>query len=41
MDSPRDEILLEVYKLERIYPRERWEQEQLYEIEGFVVLEQL
>ena len=30
-----------MYNLETIDPRERWEQEQLYEIEGFAVLEHL
>jgi hypothetical protein len=39
--SPTDEILLDAYDLERTDPRERWEQEQLYEFEGFVVLEHL
>ena len=39
--SPTDEILLDAYDLERIDSTERWEQEQLYEFEGFVVLEHL
>lgn len=33
--------LLEVYDWEKMDPRIRWEQEQLNELEGFVVLEQL
>ena len=41
MDSRGGEILLKAYNLERIDPRERWEQEQLYEIEGFAVLKHL
>jgi hypothetical protein len=39
--SPTDEIVLDAYDLERTDPRERWEQEQLHEFEGFVVLEHL
>jgi hypothetical protein len=41
MDSSGDEMLLEAYNLERIDPRDRLEQEQLYELEGFAVLEHL
>ena len=41
MDSQSDEDLLEAYELERIDPRDTWEQERLYEFEGFVVLEHL
>jgi hypothetical protein len=33
--------LLEEYDLEKMDPKERWEQEQLNEFEGFAVLEQL
>ena len=39
--SPTDETLLDTYDLERKDRRETWEQEQLYEFEGFVVLEHL
>jgi hypothetical protein len=39
--SPTSEILLDAYDLETIDPRETWEQEQLFEFEGFVVLEHL
>ena len=41
--SPTDEMLLDayMYNLETIDARDRWEQEQLYEFEGFVVLEHL
>ncbi|CAF0901538.1 unnamed protein product [Didymodactylos carnosus] len=43
IDSPTDDMLLDsyMYNLETIDPRNRWEQEQLYEFEGFVVLEHL
>jgi hypothetical protein len=44
-DEWMDEIgldqLLAEYDLEKINSKERWEQEQLNELEGFVVLEQL
>ena len=39
--SPTNEILLDAYESERKEPRETCEQEQLYEFEGFVVLEHL
>ena len=41
IDSPTDEILPDAYNLETIDPRDRWEQEQLYEFEGSVILEHL
>ena len=43
IDSPTEEMLLDayMYNSETIDPRDRWEQEQLYEFEGFVVLEHL
>ena len=37
--SPTDEALLDAYNLERIDLSNTWEQKQLYEFEGFVVLE--
>jgi hypothetical protein len=33
--------LLEVYDWETMHPRDRWEQEQLYELEGITALQQL
>ena len=36
-----EERLLEVYDWETMHPRDRWEQEQLYELEGIAALEQL
>ena len=41
MDTQSDEDLLEAYESERIDPKDTWEQERLYEFEGFVVLEHL
>ena len=41
MDSSADEALLDAYELESIDPRDIWEQQRLYEFEGFVVLEHL
>ena len=43
IDSPTDEMLLDayMYNLETIDTRDTWEQEQLHEFEGFVVLEHL
>ena len=41
MDRSFDDSVYESYELERLEPRERWEQEQLNELEGFAVLEQL
>lgn len=41
MDSPTDEALFDAYERERMDPREIWEQERLYDFEGFVVLEHL
>ena len=40
-DTPNDDALLDEYYLESIDARHTWEQEQLHEYEGFVVLEQL
>jgi hypothetical protein len=37
--SPTGEIQLDAYDLEKIDPRDTWAEEQLYEFEGFVVLE--
>jgi hypothetical protein len=39
LDSLTDDALLDGYDMERIDPRHTWEQEQLSEFEGFVVLE--
>ncbi|CAF1390282.1 unnamed protein product [Adineta steineri] len=45
MEEPMDEIynepLLEAYMWEKLDPEERWEQEQINELEGFAVLEHL
>ena len=41
MDSPTDSALLDEYDMERVDPRDTWEQKQLSEFEGFVVLEHL
>ena len=41
MDSPTDDAMLDEYNLERLDPRDVWEQEQLSEFEGFVVLEHI
>ena len=41
MDRSFNDSVYESYELERLEPRERWEQEQLNELEGFAVLEQL
>ena len=41
MDWSFNDSVYESYELERLEPRERWEQEQLNELEGFAVLEQL
>ena len=41
MDSPTDDALLDEYNLERLDPRDTWEQKQLSEFEGFVILEHL
>jgi hypothetical protein len=41
MDPLSDEALLDAYNLEKIDPTNTLEQEQLYEFEGFVVLEHL
>ena len=41
MESPSDEALLDAYDLEKIDPRDTLDQAQLYEFEGFVVLEHL
>jgi hypothetical protein len=41
MESSTDEALLHTYDMGRIDPRDTWEQEPLYEFEGFVVLEHL
>ena len=36
-----EERLLEAYNWETMHPRDRWDQEQLYELEGIAALEQL
>ena len=41
MEETFKQGLLEAYDLETMDPKERWEQEQIYELEGFAVLEQL
>jgi hypothetical protein len=41
MEETFKQRLLEAYDLETMDPKERWEQEQVYELEGFAVLEQL
>jgi hypothetical protein len=41
MDQVYNEPLLEAYDLVKMYLKDQWEQEQLNELEGFVVLEQL
>jgi hypothetical protein len=41
MESSTNEALLDAYGLQRKDPRDRWEQEQLHEFGGFVVLEHL
>jgi hypothetical protein len=41
MEETFKQGLLEAYDLETMDPKEQWEQEQLYELEGFAVLEQL
>ena len=41
MDSPTDDALLDEYNLDRLDPRDTWEQEQLSAFEGFVILEHL
>ncbi|CAF1526384.1 unnamed protein product [Adineta steineri] len=45
MEEPMDEMysepLLEAYMCDRMNPKERWEQEQINELEGFAVLEHL
>ena len=40
-DPSLNDSVYESYELERLEPRERWEQEQLNELEGFAILEQL
>ena len=41
MHSPTGDVLLDEYNMDRLDPRDTWEQEQLSEFEGFVVLEHL
>jgi len=41
MDRSLNDSVYESYELERLKPRERWEHEQLNELEGFAALEQL
>ena len=41
IDSSTDDAMLDAYNLERLDPRDIWEQEQLSEFEGFVILEHL
>ncbi|KAF9761760.1 hypothetical protein NGRA_2405 [Nosema granulosis] len=41
MDELDHDILLEEYEWDKMGPKQRWEQEQLNEFEGFVVLEQI
>ncbi|CAF1557815.1 unnamed protein product [Didymodactylos carnosus] len=41
MDEVYSDTLLEAYEWEQIYPKERWEQEQLNEFQGFAAIEQL
>ncbi len=41
MDEVYIEPLLHEYDWEKMNPKERWEQDQLKELEGFIVLEQL
>ena len=40
-DDPFTEALLEAYDWDKLDPKERWEQEQMNEFEGFAALEQL
>ncbi|CAF1502281.1 unnamed protein product [Adineta steineri] len=41
MDEIHNEPLLEEYMWEKMDPKERWEQEQINDLEGFAALEQL